>query len=1305
MVVGRGHTLALPVFRCLKKCSAFPIPLLSSSPALQPDDAATLLDEHLRAVFPSAGSGPAAESDVLLGISTLGGYIARQVESLGVPNETDRGQAFQPTPISYYTGSTTPMSPHGKIGGAVVALDRASAFNADPLQFQVGRCPDTTLESRCNFLSVRANACVFDGAWLYEATIGTAGVQQIGWVTDVCSFSNENGVGDAAHSYAFDGKRVKVWNQGAKEYGEPWIPGDVIGCGIDLTKGEVSFWRNGSPLGVASANVATGPGMAYYPALSLAFRERCRVNFGGLPFVYGSAYPDEFNPLQDPPPIRVAAYLFHALERILHTQADATGKAALEAQMARSEKGPPWKEAHQKSIITPLIPPSWKSRHEMLRMICGSHVFHHLGPIIANPYYNGLFPMVRSFGSSLMLGGQAGLDKHLALMEACLDKSTFRTVIRNQLWAFSEFADCHNPWNGCIMPMRLASCFFGNRRIVGLVSCFPEGVLHKILSGMFMVKLLSTKDAAKMCPVLWWKSAPTNIADAETIGGSKESHQARCKGMCDVFGKMSDILLNIIRTLFHDSEEFPAAWLAGPATAAEVVGCDTGGAGCWGQPVAKSPKGLFEWWVTKLIRVNLGVHRQVVPVGTSDHTVLCNIHGILSRELVDYVGELSQPNLEADVDIMQLVNDIGVQHDLPRIGGLRSHLKTEYEKELASGKVAPPTATPVLSAGYQLLDWSVMLFSLAMANPLRQLTSARTEVAVAIEEEQRAVKRLANADASQADAIEILKQGVEICQQRVMTWIRSVTLFEVAYMNSQKSIVFEQWTGLLIGVILKLEETPQFGFVPEAYLTTVLHAFTVLHTESAIYEDAAEEPYFARTESGRAWLLNYARMIVALVADKRMVCPDLNVTMIAKVKSLLGEPAYLRLVETDPAVCRGMLEVLITSYNDQRLWVPTTDILARFWSGVGFQDTYFVPERLSKDHPPGYHASKVMQETFATLCPTNPVVMTSFLNQLINHLNWTVSEFDQMLEEIRRIGDGQLRDGGEQVQVYRRCIVTYTLGVNLLRLLEGVAISRRKMLTSPQDPTNLVRVVQVLLLLVRRLYANDSLIDIVLAMKLVPLQCVKKAGMSLPMLGTLMALIGEAALEGEGPATKGCIESNPALNAIMRDGGITRTMVDLIETRHAQYTTRLDPTEPTDATRIAEMKIIPKFCKLLHKTMNVWTAAEEAATGGEGDGSDDDDNVCTICYAYPLTAMFVPCNHRSCTACIKRHLMNDTKCFFCNALIGSVVYDGVGDPCTAGEGAVIGEDACAHNGNGDGGEGGVGPDAAPGADVITHPVN
>lgn len=51
---------------------------------------------------------------------------------------------------------------------------------------------------------------------------------------------------------------------------------------------------------------------------------------------------------------------------------------------------------------------------------------------------------------------------------------------------------------------------------------------------------------------------------------------------------------------------------------------------------------------------------------------------------------------------------------------------------------------------------------------------------------------------------------------------------------------------------------------------------------------------------------------------------------------------------------------------------------------------------------------------------------------------------------------------------------------------------------------------------------------------------------------------------------------------------------------------------------------------------------------------NDDENTCTICYAFPIAAVFKPCNHQTCRTCIDRHLLNTRECFFCKATIDRV---------------------------------------------------
>lgn len=175
------------------------------------------------------------------------------------------------------------------------------------------------LESLAMFSSVRANACVWKGKWMYEIVLETSGIQQLGWVTLACPFTEHKGVGDADDSYAFDGRRIRKWNKKAEEYGQLWAVGDVIGCCIDLDYNEISFYRNGVSLGVAFREIRKmGPGFGYYPAISLAQGERCELNFGSRPF----KYPIEgYLPIQAPSSVTsFATQLLRCLSRLLDMQ-------------------------------------------------------------------------------------------------------------------------------------------------------------------------------------------------------------------------------------------------------------------------------------------------------------------------------------------------------------------------------------------------------------------------------------------------------------------------------------------------------------------------------------------------------------------------------------------------------------------------------------------------------------------------------------------------------------------------------------------------------------------------------------------------------------------------------------------------------------------------------------------------------------------------------------------------------------------------------------------------------------------------
>lgn len=150
------------------------------------------------------------------------------------------------------------------------------------------------------FASVGAPDClVTTGRWYYEATLLTNGCIQIGWA-DVAfngAADRGDGVGDGAHSWAYDGWRQQKWHGQSSPWGSKWKQGDIVGCGIDVDAGTMIFSLNGkmrsANMGVAFRSINFARGV--YPCASFNRRERLQFNLGGSPFKF--APPPGFQPI------------------------------------------------------------------------------------------------------------------------------------------------------------------------------------------------------------------------------------------------------------------------------------------------------------------------------------------------------------------------------------------------------------------------------------------------------------------------------------------------------------------------------------------------------------------------------------------------------------------------------------------------------------------------------------------------------------------------------------------------------------------------------------------------------------------------------------------------------------------------------------------------------------------------------------------------------------------------------------------------------------------------------------------------
>ena len=182
---------------------------------------------------------------------------------------------------------------------------------------------------RAGFSTVMANVTVVSGRWYYQVHLNTRGLMQIGWATAAHNpnSSTGDGCGDDAHSWSYDGMRLKKWHAGSHAYSSSrWNVGDVVGCAVDLDAeggAELKFFLNGEDLGVAFRHVAVGSGLL--PAASLSHGESCTFVFdqnkmkrvGSMK----SKIPDGYHPLEndradtaDPANIRQAGDIMRGVE-------------------------------------------------------------------------------------------------------------------------------------------------------------------------------------------------------------------------------------------------------------------------------------------------------------------------------------------------------------------------------------------------------------------------------------------------------------------------------------------------------------------------------------------------------------------------------------------------------------------------------------------------------------------------------------------------------------------------------------------------------------------------------------------------------------------------------------------------------------------------------------------------------------------------------------------------------------------------------------------------------------------------------
>jgi len=172
----------------------------------------------------------------------------------------------------------------GRDGPPQVSMQKLDSKG--PGTIKISKENDLDNSSGKNFEHAKADVRITNGKWFYEVKLTTNGKIQIGWCNSRCSvpLNTSAFIGHTDDGWTYDGSSQYSFhgNTSGTRYGDYWSVNDVIGCVLDCTEKTISFYRNGTDMGVAFTGVQAGDGL--YPCVSLQKGQKVSVNFGKVPF-------------------------------------------------------------------------------------------------------------------------------------------------------------------------------------------------------------------------------------------------------------------------------------------------------------------------------------------------------------------------------------------------------------------------------------------------------------------------------------------------------------------------------------------------------------------------------------------------------------------------------------------------------------------------------------------------------------------------------------------------------------------------------------------------------------------------------------------------------------------------------------------------------------------------------------------------------------------------------------------------------------------------------------------------------------
>ncbi|XP_010816006.1 E3 ubiquitin-protein ligase RNF123 isoform X2 [Bos indicus] len=1180
----------------------------------------------------------------------------------------------------------------GRLGPSTVVLDHTGGFEGlllvdDDLLGVIGHS---------NFGTIRSTTCVYKGKWIYEVLISSQGLMQIGWCTINCRFNQEEGVGDTHNSYAYDGNRVRKWNVTTTNYGKAWAAGDIVSCLIDLDEGTLSFSLNGVSLGTAFENLSRGLGMAYFPAISLSFKESVAFNFGSRPLRYPVA---GYRPLQDPPSTSLvrAQRLLGCFRAVLSMELD-----PVEGRLVEKESSE-WQLQGQPTVLLTL-----------------AHIFHHFAPLLCEVY------VVEAVLMSFLLG----------VVEAGPPEQAQTVVhhVLDLLWLFMEdyeVQDCLKQLMMSLLRLYRFSPIVPDlslqihylRLTIAILSheksrkFLLSNVLFDVLRSVvfFYIKSpLRVEEAGlqELIPTTWWPHRSPREGKEEVREETSEERLRRrayergCQRLKKRIEVVEELQVQILKLLLNNKD-------------------NNGG---------EASRYIFLTKFRKFLQENAS-GRGNTPMLCPPEYMVCFLHRLISA-LRFYWDEYkaSKPRTsfseEAYVPPQIFYNGKVDYFDLQRLGGLLSHLRKTLKDDLASkanilidpmelqattmddldedeepapaAAQVPRTAavslmTPrrplsasekvkvrTLSAEQrtrediegsqwnegllvgrppeepehpltensllEVLDGVVMMYNLSVHQQLGKMVGVSDDVneyAMALRDTEDKLRRCPK---RRKDILAELSKSQKVFSEKLDHLSRRLAWVHAAVYSQEKMQDIYWLLRVCLRTIEHGDRTGSlFAFMPEFYLSVAINSYSALKNYFGPVHSMEELPGYEET------LTRLAAILAKHFADTRIVGTDIRDSLMQALASYVCYPNSLRAVERIPEEQRiAMVRNLLAPY-EQRPWAQTNWILVRLWRGCGFGYRYTRLPHLLKTKPedaslPSLQKpcpSTLLQQHMADLLREGPDVAPSFLNSVLNQLNWAFSEFIGMIQEIQQAAERLERNFVDSRQL-KVCATCFDLSVSLLRVLEMTITLVPEIFLDWARPTSemlLRRLAQLLNQVLNRVTAERNLFDRVVTLRLPGLESVDHYPILVAVTGILVRLLVHGPASGTERATS-VLLADPCfqLRSIsyllgQPEPPAPGTALPAPDRKHFSLQSYTDYINVEELAQVEQM--------LAHLT----SASAQAAAASLPTSEED---LCPICYAHPISAVFQPCGHKSCKACIDQHLMNNKDCFFCKATIVSV---------------------------------------------------